>query len=120
MLSELVRVAKPGGRVAVLVRAIDIPLVVNVPLRPELKTKAQIPRGFIGAQRCADARQQFAASEQPDTAQARFAHGAISARLAPRKCREWRTGMAQAVADGTYFIASRFTAPPGQKAETPG
>ena len=34
MLAELVRVAKPGGRVAVMVRAIDIPLVVNVPLRP--------------------------------------------------------------------------------------
>ena len=48
MLSELVRVAKPGGRGAVIVRAIDIPLVVNVPLRPELKTKAQIP-GFVGA-----------------------------------------------------------------------
>ncbi len=49
MLSELVRVAKPGGRGAVIVRAIDIPLVVNVPLRPELKTKAQIPPGFVGA-----------------------------------------------------------------------
>ena len=55
MLAELVRVAKPGGRVAVMVRAIDIPLVVNVPLRPELKSKAQIPRGFVGAQGCADA-----------------------------------------------------------------
>ena len=53
MLAELVRVTKPRGRVAAMVRAIDIPLVVNVPLRPELKTKAQTPRGFVGAQGCA-------------------------------------------------------------------
>ena len=32
MLGELVRVTKPGGRVAVMVRALDIPWVVNVPL----------------------------------------------------------------------------------------
>ena len=83
MLAELVRVAKPGGRVAVMVRAMDIPWVVNVPLRPELKAKAQTPRGFVGAQGCADASlyrrfqqaglthvqmwPQFAAFEQPET-----------------------------------------------------
>ena len=55
MLAELVRVEKPGGRVAVMVRALDIPWVVNVPLRAELKTKTEIPRGFVGAQGCADA-----------------------------------------------------------------
>ena len=39
MLRELIRVTKPGGRVAVMVRAIDISLVVNIPLRPELKSQ---------------------------------------------------------------------------------
>ncbi|HSE86529.1 MAG TPA: methyltransferase domain-containing protein [Candidatus Binatia bacterium] len=93
MLSELVRVVKPGGRVAVMVRALDIPWVVNVPLRPELKTKVETPRGFVGAEGCADASlyrrfqqaglaqvkmfPQFAASDQPETPQAQFAHGAI-------------------------------------------
>ncbi len=48
MLAELVRVTKPGGRVAVMVRALDIPWVVNVPLRPEVKTKAKTPRGSLG------------------------------------------------------------------------
>ena len=38
---------------AVMVRAIDIPLVVNIPLSPELKSKTQIPRGFVGAEGCA-------------------------------------------------------------------
>ena len=108
MLAELVRVTKPRGRVAVMVRAIDIPLVVNVPLRPELKTKAQTPRGFVGAQGCADASlyrrfhqaglthvqmwPQFAALEQPDTPQAQFAHGAILGALSDEETQEWQRG----------------------------
>ncbi len=136
MLTELVRVAKPGGRVAVMVRAIDIPWVVNVPLRPELKTKAQTPRGFVSAQGCADAtlyrrlRQaglthvqmlpQFAALAEPDTPHAQFAHGAILGALTAEETQEWHTGTAQAVADGTYFIAQPFHCAVGTKPETAG
>ena len=136
MLSELVRVAKPGGRVAVMVRALDIPWVVNVPLRPEVKTKAQIPRGFVEAQGCADASlyrrvhqaglthvqmwPQFAAFEQPDTPQAQFAYGAILGTLTAEETQEWHVGVAQAVADGTYFIAQPFHCAVGTKPETVG
>ena len=136
MLSELVRVAKPGGRVAVMVRALDIPWVVNVPLRPEVKTKAQIPRGFVEAQGCADASlyrrvhqaglthvqmwPQFAAFEQPDTPQAQFAYGAILGALTAEETQEWHVSMAQAVADGTYFIAQPFHCAVGTKPETVG
>ena len=136
MLSELVRVAKPGGRVAVMVRALDIPWVVNVPLRPEVKTKAQIPRGFVEAQGCADASlyrrvhqaglthvqmwPQFAAFEQPDTPQAQFAYGAILGTLTAEETQEWHVGVAQAVADGTYFIAQPFHCAVGTKPEIPG
>jgi ubiquinone/menaquinone biosynthesis C-methylase UbiE len=134
MLGELVRVTKPGGRVAVMVRAIDIPLVVNVPLSPELKTKVQTPHGFVGAKGCADAGlyrrfchagltqveiwPQFATFAQPDTPQAQFAHGAILGGLSGEETREWHAGMAEAVADETYFIAQPFHCAVGTKPKT--
>lgn len=133
MLAELVRVTKPGGRVAVMVRAIDIPLVVNVSLRPELKTKVQTPRGFVGAEGCADAGlyrrfhrvgltdlrrwPQFATFEEPHTPQGQFAHGAILGALTDDETQEWHAGVAQAVADGTYFIAQPFHCALGTKPE---
>ena len=136
MLAELVRVVKPGGRVAVMVRAIDIPLVVNVPLRPEVKTKVQTPRGFVGTHGCADGSlyrrlhqaglthvkmfPQLAASDQPETPQAQFAHGAILGALTAEEMQDWHACMAQAMADGTYFIAQPFHCAVGTKPETVG
>ena len=124
MLAELVRVTKPGGRIAVMVRALDVPWVINVPLQPELKTKVQTPRGFVDPQGCADASlyrrfrrteltqvemwPQHAASAQLDNPQAEFAHGAILGVLSAEETQEWREGMAQAVADRSYFIAQPF------------
>src|SRR5207302_1030950 len=39
MLSEIVRVTKPGGRIGITVRAVDMPFWVNLPLEPALKAK---------------------------------------------------------------------------------
>ena len=47
MLSEIVRVTRPGGRIGVIVRAIDMPFWVNLPLDPALKAKVDAP-GIIG------------------------------------------------------------------------
>ena len=55
MLAELVRVTKPGGKVGVIVRAVDFPFVINLPLRPDLKLKAQsFPNGAVTDGGCAD------------------------------------------------------------------
>jgi SAM-dependent methyltransferase len=136
MLAEMVRVTKPGGRVAVVVRAMDVPWVVNVPLRPEVKTKAEIPRGFVGPQGCADAslyrrfRQagltqvqmlpQFAPFDQPQTPIGHFWQAAILGALTAEETQEWHAGLAQAVAEGTYFIAQAHHGAIGRKPETVG
>ena len=48
MLSELIRVTKPGGRIGVIVRAVDLPWVMNLPVSPDIKQKVEIP-GVAGA-----------------------------------------------------------------------
>jgi SAM-dependent methyltransferase len=136
MLAEMLRVTKPGGRVAVMVRAMDIPWVVNIPLRPELKAKAQIPGGFVGAQGCADASlyrrfhqaglthvqmlPQFAPFEEPQTPFGQFSQAAILGALTAEETQEWHAGMAQAVAEGTYFIAQAHHCAVGTKPGTGG
>ncbi len=54
MLAEMIRVTKPGGRVGVIVRAEDINSWVNLPLEATLKAKAELPRGNVAEQGCAD------------------------------------------------------------------
>jgi ubiquinone/menaquinone biosynthesis C-methylase UbiE len=136
MLAEIVRVTKPGGRAAVMVRATDISWLVNVPLSSEVKTKAGNARGPVGAQGCADASlyrrvhqaglthvqmwPQFAAFDQPQTAQAQFLQAGILSILTAEEAQEWHSGMAQAVADGTYFIAPAFHCAVGTKPATVG
>ena len=47
MLAQIVRVTRPGGRIGIVVRAVDMPFWVNPPLDPALKIKVDAP-GVIG------------------------------------------------------------------------
>ncbi len=60
----------------------------------------------------------FATFEQAHTPQAQFAYGAILGALSAEETDEWHTSMAQAVAQGTYFIAQPFHCAVGTKRKT--
>jgi ubiquinone/menaquinone biosynthesis C-methylase UbiE len=131
MLAEFVRVTRPGGRVAVLVRSVDMPWWVNLSLRPELKTKVESGRlgGNVQENGCADAslyrRLRDAGLVQVGMCPqlATYAEGErleymqelIVASLEPDEVTEWREAVARAQAERTFFIAEPFHAAVGTK-----
>jgi ubiquinone/menaquinone biosynthesis C-methylase UbiE len=129
MLAECVRVTKRGGRVAVIVRSIDMPWRVNLSLPAELKEKAESRRGQVLKEGCADASlyrrmeqvglkklsmlpqwATFSAGERLQSEQER-----IVAMLKPEEVNEWRETIAQAEAEGTFFISQPFHCAVGTK-----
>jgi SAM-dependent methyltransferase len=131
MLAELVRVTKPGGRVAIVVRSIDMPRYVNLQLAAELKAKVE-SRGLIGGsvqeQGCADAslyrrmRQaglvqvamlpQWASHGEGERLQ--FMQERIVAALTPEEAHHWHAA-ARVQAEGTFFISEPFHCAVGTK-----
>jgi ubiquinone/menaquinone biosynthesis C-methylase UbiE len=132
MLAEMVRVTKPGGRIGVIVRAEDRPYLVNLPLRAELKSKAEAPGGArpgVDPQGCGDAslyrRFRKAGLAQvkmiphlaayDDQANLENYQGYILAVLSPEEVKEWQLAVAQTESEGTFFIATPFHCAVGTK-----
>lgn len=126
MLAEIIRVTKPGGRIGVVVRAIDMPFWINLPLDAKLKAKVEAPGiigGSIAPQGCADAslyRRFHAhgltgltcfpqlASVVPGQARLERYQQQILAALSPAEAEMWRHAVAAAESDGTFFIANAY------------
>ena len=132
MLPEMVRVTRPGGRVAVLGHAHDMNRWVNLPLSPALKARIESPpwvedRGH--PQGCDDASlyQRFSRlglrdvrmfpfiSTFSDSMRLQFLQGGILPILNADEATEWRAAVEQAKAEGTFFISTPFHCAVGTK-----
>ena len=133
MLSEIVRVIWPVGRVGIIVRAIDMPFWVNLPLDPGLKAKVDAP-GIIGGgaapKGVADtsSHRRLAAlgltglkcfpqlvSVVPGSERIERYEQQILAALTPAEAEKWHQAVAAAKADGTFFIAQAYHCVGGTK-----
>ena len=127
MLAQLARVTRPGGKVAVIVRSLDMPWWVNLPLRPDLKHKAQTGYGDVVKGGCADASlyermeraglehvvmlpqyATYASGERLQQQQERMA-----SRLTPEEAVEWQDAIAGT--GNQFFISQPFHSAVGTK-----
>ena len=133
MLSEIVRVTRPGGRIGIIVNAIDMPFWVNLPLEPALKAKVDMP-GIIGGgmapKGVADMSlyRRLAAlgltglrcfpqlvSVLPGSERIERYQQQILATLSPAEAGAFRQAVAAAERDGTFFIAQAYHCAVGTK-----
>jgi hypothetical protein len=134
VLAELVRMVRPGGRIAVAVRASDIPYWDSLPLRPELRAKLAARKGAGAAARgCADAslyrrfrtlgltavelRPLLAIDRPEDNAPNWRANNeaGMQAALGPDEVPEWRAALARAEAEGSLLWGQCYHCAVGTK-----
>jgi len=134
MLAELVRVTRPGGRIAAIVRSRDMPSWSNLPISAALRVKVDIP-GLVGAgvaaAGCADASlyrrfhaagltelkcfPQLVAITPAEVSRFGISQQQILATLTADEAAEWRSSALQAEAAGTFFIATGYHCAIGTK-----
>ena len=132
MLPEMVRVTRPGGRVAVLGHAHDMNRWVNLPLSPALKARIESPpwvedRGHPMGCDDASLYQRFSRlgltnvrmfpfiSTFSDRMRLQFLQGGILPTLSAEEAVEWRAAVDRAESNGTFFISTPFHCAVGTK-----
>jgi ubiquinone/menaquinone biosynthesis C-methylase UbiE len=132
MLTEFVRVTKPGGKVGAVVRSTDLPRWVNVPVASAVKKKIEDAAFFSGNvtdNGCADAslyRRMIRAglkdiamlpqwASHQDGERLDYLNDRIVALLEGQELAEWIAAVKRAKADATIFISEPFHCAVGRK-----
>lgn len=131
MLDELIRVTKPGGWVGVIVRATDLPYILNIPLPPDERDRFENQLRRDEGESCASAslydRFHNSALEQihfgPQLANFYEAHGAVErfvlagtlAQMEPLARARWEEAISRANDEGTFFLSWPHHLAVGQK-----
>jgi ubiquinone/menaquinone biosynthesis C-methylase UbiE len=128
MLAEMVRVTEPGGYLAIIVAAVDMPWLVNLRVGSELKAKIEAPEGSVAQGACGDSslyRRMHEAGlilqrmvPQLAVLTAPFSYyylNRLEASLSAEERQEWSVAMAQAETEATLFIAKPFHGALGTK-----
>jgi ubiquinone/menaquinone biosynthesis C-methylase UbiE len=134
-LAEMVRVARPGGRVGVIVRSIDLPQWWSVAMPEPIQRKMVIPPQSVAAKGVADAslyRRAQAAGlgdlvcfpslvtlDRPDGSIWRYREDHLLASLSPDETATWRASRNDAQARGLLFMAHPMHCVVGRKPGRP-
>ncbi len=118
-IAEMARVVKPGGRVGIVVRAIDVAQWWNLDLPASIAAKASIPSQSVAAAGVADRSlyrrmqqrglvdvQAFPAMitlDRPGGPIWRYREDAVLSQLSPEETRTWQAAVAAAEADGVLM-----------------
>ncbi len=121
MLAEMIRVAKPGGKVAVMVRAVDMRSLWNLPLSAAIKDKVEAPVPSVGEKGCADASlyRRFGQSgltdlrlfpttmtvRDPEGYSWKYYEPYIFSLLDAAEISQWHDAKARAIAEGSIMLA---------------
>jgi SAM-dependent methyltransferase len=120
-LAELVRVTRPGGRVVVAVRAVDLPLVVNMTTDERIRAQVEAPGfGTVSPTGCADASlyqrmraagltggrffPAYSTSSKPDVLPA----SGLPARLGPPDREVYLSAVHKAIEAGTFYASQQL------------
>jgi SAM-dependent methyltransferase len=130
-IAEMARVTRPGGRIGIVVRAIDLPQWWNVKLPPAIRAKVDVPPQSVGPEGVADASlyprlrraglvdlvgfPALVTLDDPDGPIWRYREDHVLAQLTPAETEVWHAARAAAAAAGPLLQATALHCAVGRR-----